>query len=174
MEDKLYRKYHEYKDVNKKFPINVENYNNYIHDLVGVRILHLHSNQLEDIHNSLIKIFREHKYILKGKPIGYTWDIENKNKYIKLGIKPKIKESSYTSVHYIVKNNAKTNQHIEIQVRTLMEEVWGEVSHSINYPHETTVLSCQEQLKALARIASGGTRLVDSIYNTYNQSKEKT
>jgi hypothetical protein len=40
----------------------------------------------------------------------------------------------YTSVHYIIGSGSQTPLTCEIQVRTLMEEVWGEVDHKINYP----------------------------------------
>lgn len=47
-----------------------------------------------------------------------------------------------------------------------MEEVWGEVDHSINYPHKSDSVACREQIRALARATSSATRLVDSIFAT--------
>jgi Region found in RelA / SpoT proteins len=52
----------------------------------------------------------------------------------------------------------------EIQVRTLFEEVWGEIDHALNYPQPTTSLPCKEQLRVLAKLASTGTRLADAIF----------
>ena len=52
-----------------------------------------------------------------------------------------------------------------------MEEVWGEVDHSMNYPHEVESLACREQLKVLARVTSSATRLVDSIFVTLNDHR---
>lgn len=60
----------------------------------------------------------------------------------------------------------------EIQVRTLFEEIWGEIDHSINYPHPTQSVACKEQLRVLAKFISTGTRLADSIINTYNEYKK--
>jgi ppGpp synthetase/RelA/SpoT-type nucleotidyltranferase len=40
------------------------------------------------------------------------------------------KESYYTSIRYLVKP-----RHDEIQVRTLFEEIWGGIDHTIYYPH---------------------------------------
>ena len=51
----------------------------------------------------------------------------------------------------------------EIQVRTLYEEVWGEIDHSLNYPYKCDSLSCKEQLKVLAQLTAAGTRLANSI-----------
>lgn len=59
---------------------------------------------------------------------------------------------------------ARTKRTAEIQVRTLAEELWGEVDHTINYPHPSTVIACKEQIKVLARLTSSCTRLVDSIF----------
>ena len=78
----------------------------------------------------------------------------------------------YTSVHYIVEPHYNKDA-CEIQVRTLAEELWGEVSHTINYPHKTDSIACNEQLAALARVASGCTRLVDSIFASDCEHKAK-
>jgi len=76
-------------------------------------------------------------------------------------------ETMYTSVHYIVSSKTKTLMTCEIQVRTLMEEVWGEVDHAINYPYPVESVGCKEQIRALARSTSSATRLVDAIFATY-------
>jgi putative GTP pyrophosphokinase len=67
-------------------------------------------------------------------------------------------------VHYVLKPNRKATS--ELQVRTLLEEVWGEVDHELNYPHESTILACREQLAALARATWSCNRLIDAIYRT--------
>jgi putative GTP pyrophosphokinase len=53
-----------------------------------------------------------------------------------------------------------------------MEEVWGEVDHKVNYPHESKSVACVEQIKALARSTSAATRLVDSIFATVQDLKK--
>ena len=58
----------------------------------------------------------------------------------------------------------------EVQVRTLMEEVWGEVDHKLNYPVPTQILALKEQLKVLARVTSSASRLVDSIFLTHEDA----
>jgi ppGpp synthetase/RelA/SpoT-type nucleotidyltranferase len=75
-------------------------------------------------------------------------------------------------VHYVIKPRKKTRYTCEIQVRTLMEEVWGEVNHSLNYPHETKSLACREQIAALARTTSASTRLVDAIFRSHADFKK--
>jgi len=48
----------------------------------------------------------------------------------------------------------------------LFEEVWGEVDHVLNYPQETLIVACREQLRVLAKVVGAGTRLVDSIFRS--------
>ncbi|MNN35933.1 hypothetical protein D3C81_1498010 [compost metagenome] len=103
------------------------------------------------------------------EPKAYTWDPESKKQYEDLGILTEVRETFYTSVHYVVKpNNNKNLVCCEIQVRTLFEEIWGEIDHTINYPHETESIACKEQLRVLAKLVSTGTRLADSIFRSYN------
>jgi ppGpp synthetase/RelA/SpoT-type nucleotidyltranferase len=73
-------------------------------------------------------------------------------------------QSLYTSVHYVIAPNVKKRYTCEIQVRTLAEELWGEVDHTLNYPHPSESVPCREQIKVLARVTSSCTRLVDSIF----------
>ena len=137
--------------------------------------MHLHTRQVEEIDIELKRIFDENMLILVEGPTARTWDDEMRSyfKGIGMDIHPYLDKNPdmYTSVHYVIKLNSRTEITCEIQVRTLMEEVWGEVSHAINYPHPTDSLSCREQIKVLARVTSGCTRLVDSIFTTHNEDK---
>ena len=87
------------------------------------------------------------------------------------GINTRKSPSMYTSVHYVIGSASRTTMTAEIQVRTLMEEVWGEVDHSMNYPHPSDSLACREQLKVLARVTSSASRLVDSIFVTLDDHR---
>jgi ppGpp synthetase/RelA/SpoT-type nucleotidyltranferase len=162
---KLYRKAYELSESKKPFDITKENLFERINDLVGIRILYLYTGQFPDIHKLLIEILDEWRYELLESFVR-SWDDETKNQFEKWGIETQDSESMYTSVHYVVKPNSRTHYTCEIQVRTLMEEVWGEVNHSINYPEASNSVACREQLKALARLTSACTRLVDSIYRS--------
>ncbi len=70
------------------------------------------------------------------------------------------------SVHYMLETNKITKITFELQVRTLMEEVWGEVSHRVGYEEEASNPRVDDQLKVLARLTSGSTRLVDCVFKT--------
>lgn len=166
LKDKLIRKIIHAKNEGKPFDITEDNLLIRINDLAGIRILHLHTSQITNIDRILKEIIPEFDYELIEGPIARTWDDEYRTFYKKIGIETKDSQNMYTSVHYVVGSGSRTKVTCEIQVRTLMEEVWGEVDHTINYPHKCKVLSCREQIKVLARITSGATRLVDSIFMT--------
>src|SRR5438552_3430963 len=120
-----------------------------------------------DLFHAIINILEFHKYKLREKPLVYIWDVERREFLSGLGLRVRIRPKMYTSVHYVVEPHW-ARLGCEIQVRTLAEELWGEVSHTINYPHETDSVACKEQLKALARFVGGCSRLVDSIVASYH------
>jgi putative GTP pyrophosphokinase len=98
---------------------------------------------MEKIHPLLIKVFAAEGYVIEGKPEAKTWDLEYEQMFAKLGLDVNRNESLYTSVHYVIKQNSTTRRLCELQVRTLAEEVWGEISHTINYPHPTASVACK-------------------------------
>lgn len=165
LKHKLIRKAIKAKSDGKEFDITDDNLSLKVNDLVGVRIIHLHTKQFEGINLHLKELLAEENWEIIEGPIAKTWDIEYGNYFKSIGVKIEDNPNMYTSVHYDVRANSKIT--CEIQVRTLMEEVWGEVDHSINYPDPTECFSCREQIKALARSTSSSSRLVDSIFSTH-------
>jgi len=171
--DSLQRKAIKKMKAGEEFMITADNVFDHVPDLAGVRLLHLHMRQLVKIHPLIMSVLAEEGYILSGDPEAKTWDLEYEQMFNALGVKVERKESLYTSVHYVVKQNTKTRRCCELQVRTLAEELWGETSHTINYPHETDSVACKEQLKVLARFVTGCSRLVDSIVASYDEHKTR-
>lgn len=167
LRDKLERKFRDAIEAGRKFNITEENLFVKINDLAGFRILHLYTKQMEQIHQGLLALFARERYVLRERPFASSWDDESRSYFRQIGIKTRQSPSLYTSVHYVINANSLARATCEIQVRTLMEEVWGEVNHTMNYPHPLDSISCTEQIKALARVTSGATRLVDSIFRSY-------
>ena len=170
---KIERKALERKRSGKKPNINKNNLFTEITDLAGIRILHLHTEQIKEINRIILSMLEKQQYPLIEGPKAVCWDVEYKEIFEKFGISADTRESMYISVHYIIKANQKSYITAELQVRTLMEEVWGEVSHLVNYPDESEVQSCRDQLNVLARFTSGCTRLVDSIFDSSKSEKQK-
>lgn len=144
--------------------INKDNVMDLITDIVGIRILHLHQGQFDAIHKRLMKYVDDGDLALYETPKAYTWDPEYASFFRDEGITTEQKESFYTSVHYVFKANSASKITCEVQVRTLFEEVWGEIDHAINYPQKSESVVIKEQLKVLARIVGAGTRMSHSIF----------
>lgn len=167
LKDKLERRAFEADASGMKFSIDDANVFAEIPDLAGVRLLHLHMGEISRIHPLVLRTL-EDDFLIDREPEAKTWDYEYERMLRKLGLKVVQNESLYTSIHYVIRQNSTTQRLCELQVRTLAEEVWGEVSHTINYPHETDSVSCKEQLKVLARVVTTCSRLVDSIIITHD------
>lgn len=165
LRDKLLRKAAQAAQDGKKLGVTKTNLFKEIDDLAGVRLLHIYREQLRQIDPLVREILGFHKYEFREKPKAFTWDVESAGFFKDLGLKVETNPKFYTSVHYVVQPHF-GNIGCEIQIRTLAEELWGEVSHTINYPHQSKSIACREQLAVLARTASGCTRLVDSIFAT--------
>lgn len=167
LRDKLNRKLATCDAEGETFDITPDNLLMEINDLTGVRILHLYTRQIQEIDAALHEIFEHEQYELREGPFARTWDDESRDFFDACGIETQQSSTMYTSVHYVIGSASRTTVTCEIQVRTLMEEVWGEVDHMINYPVPTQVVTSREQLRVLARVTSSATRLVDSIFLTH-------
>lgn len=167
LEDKLHR------NLKKGVVITKQNLFTSITDFIGVRVLHLYQDQFEPIHVAINEKVANGDWLFVEPPKAYTWDPESVLFYNNLGIKTELKETYYTSIHYLVKPNNQNSICCEIQVRTLFEEIWGEIDHTINYPHPTDSVACKEQLRVLAKLVSTGTRLADSIFRSHTDHEKK-
>lgn len=137
---------------------------NEVTDLAGVRVLHLHQSQAKAIHDFIIDQVKSKEWHLNEKPIAYSWDPDATDFFKSLGLKVQIKASHYTSIHYVIRPKKGAIVACEIQVRTLFDEIWGEIDHTVNYPHPTSSPFTREQLKVLSKLVNTGTRLADSIF----------
>jgi ppGpp synthetase/RelA/SpoT-type nucleotidyltranferase len=166
LEEKLKRK------LDKGTVITKDNIFTSITDLIGVRVLHLYQEQFGQIHFEIMEKVKSGDWLFLEAPKAYTWDPESVQFYQQLDIKTELKDTYYTSIHYWVKPNNRNSICCEIQVRTLFEEIWGEIDHTINYPNPTDSLACKEQLRVLQKLVSTGTRLADAIFKTYDEHKK--
>ncbi|PKM33947.1 MAG: (p)ppGpp synthetase [Gammaproteobacteria bacterium HGW-Gammaproteobacteria-12] len=163
LEKKIKRKLAEGRNINK------DNLFSEVTDLAGIRILHLHQNQFSSIHDFIMRKVASRHWKLLEKPIAYTWDPESVEYFKTFKIRTSIKPSYYTSVHYLVSPaNDENKICCEIQVRTLFEEAWGEIDHSINYPEKTDKAATVEQLRVLSKLVSTGSRLADAIFKIHH------
>lgn len=147
--------------------ITTENLYEKITDFSGVRVLLLHQKQFDEVKAAIDWRVGKGEWILVEEPKAYTWDPEAEAYFVSLGLNVSKKESFYTSVHYLVKQYENSKICCEIQIRTLFEEIWGEVDHKINYPDKNDKQVCRDQILVLAKLIGAGSRLVDSIFSSH-------
>lgn len=157
-------------DAQEGDPIDKVNLFARVSDLAGLRIIHLHTDQIRAMHPLILKVLKENRYRIISTPVAYCWDVEYKKLFEDVGLRAEEADSMYTTVHYDVQSSQQTPITCELQVRSLADEVWGEVSHRVNYPVASPSEACRDQLKVLARLTSGCGRLVDSIFKTHGDS----
>ena len=155
-------------------PITAENVFDRITDIAGVRVLHLYQSQFTQIHSVIDQKLDSQDWILYEQPKAFTWDPESQNFFADHGLSVEVRESLYTSIHYVIKPREDSPVSCEIQVRTLFEEIWGEIAHLVNYPVPTDSVFLREQIGVLARLVGAGSRLADSICRTYSDEKTKS
>jgi ppGpp synthetase/RelA/SpoT-type nucleotidyltranferase len=146
--------------------VSVYNYLDAIDDLIGFRALHLFKDDWPSLNTFIARNFR-----VLGPPraIVYPTDPEDVlMMFRENGCLIDTRQTGYRSVHYSVVVNCRTKDLIaELQIRTLFEQAWGEVSHQIEYPYlssvpllrrYTSVLSefagCADHLASAARIVA--------------------
>lgn len=145
--------------------ITEHNFFSRITDLAGVRVILLYQKDISIVdHVIRNKVDMLEDWCFAEDPKAYTWDPENVAYFKEIGITPEVKPSLYTSVHYLIMPHAKSFVRCEIQVRTLFEEIWGEVDHQLNYPDPSNSSALSEQIRVLSKIVGAGSRLLDSIY----------
>ena len=139
-------------------------------DLAGVRILHLFQESYGDIDAVIRKKVEAGDWVFDERPCAYTWDPEVAAFFSSFDLDVVQKETLYTSVHYTIRPRNDSPICCEVQVRTLFEEIWGEVDHQINYPAPTSNLACLEQIKVLSKLVGAGSRLLDSLRRIHRLS----
>nr|WP_195455033.1 hypothetical protein [Ruminococcus sp. 1001713B170207_170306_F5] len=141
---------HNYKYAN----ITAANYQEIIHDLIGVRILLFAKEDWEAVFDRMIKLFSDSESMLgcmAERPVAYTR--YGDRDIFKDKIHAEHSNKGYRSQHYIVKFQ---HYYCEIQVRTLSEEVYGEFDHMVKYPY-------RDQNKFLIRYTNTLSQLLDAV-----------
>jgi ppGpp synthetase/RelA/SpoT-type nucleotidyltranferase len=168
LKDPLHLKKKIERKTEENSPITTANIFQRVTDLAGVRVLHLYQDQFPQIHEAIMQRVGAKDWVLFENPVAYTWDPESETFFKKLELRVERKESFYTSIHYVVKPREDSFITCEIQVRTLFEEIWGEIDHKINYPEKCEIASCREQILVLSKLVGAGSRLADSIFRSHN------
>ncbi|MEJ7698578.1 MAG: RelA/SpoT domain-containing protein [Pyrinomonadaceae bacterium] len=146
---------------NNEFDVTLKNYKEKITDLVGVRALHLFKEDWNNIHDYVVETWELSETptanVRKGDPEEYTRQFTEK------GCEINEHKFNYRSVHYLIKSQPSKKIFIaELQVRTIFEEGWSEIDHSIRYPYdlENVILA---QVSAIHNRLSGSADEIGSF-----------
>lgn len=160
--------------------LNKDNYEKFITDLIGIRCIVLFKEDWENLHYYLISQFENKvEYYIKDPILDFDDNIdhnyfaEKPKVHIRNGdarecyervLSPDsvIDNKIYRSIHYIIKYKG---IYIEIQVRTLFEEGWGEVDHAVVYPYYQDDKILKEYTELLNRVAG----LADEMSSFFNR-----
>jgi tetratricopeptide (TPR) repeat protein len=107
-----------------------------------LRILCLFEQDILEVHKYLVEVLKDGGYTLIEFKI-FNWEDESYIEELKSIVKHQfphhkfedtIKESGYKSIHYVVTYPSGGHHYpVEIQLRTLLQDVWGELEHAVAY-----------------------------------------
>lgn len=163
------------------------NYEKFLTDLIGIRCLVLFKSDWKSFHSYIMSKFEndanlyikdslvdfdenEEHYYLAEKPKVHIRNGDSREIYDGL-LSPDcvIDGKVYRSVHYIIKYKG---VYLEIQVRTLFEEGWGEVDHTIVYPYFQKDPILKEYTELLNRLSGLADEMSDFFYRVKELEKE--
>lgn len=133
------------------------NYEEEITDIIGVRAIHIFKEDTSKIHEFITGNFDSFEQVANIR----TGDDSRAFKDLGLVINPR--DSGYRSVHYLVKYTPMKKLHrIEVQVRTIFEEGYGEIDHLLSYK-ETVPEEISSNLMMLNRLAGSADEMASVI-----------
>lgn len=163
---KIIRKRQE--NQNKYRQLDKTNYEKFITDLIGIRCLVLFKADWKSFHQYIMSKFENNvNYYIRDCIL----DFDDNEDHFYIAEKPKVHIRNgdarklydeilppdsvidgkvYRSVHYIIKYKG---IYLEIQVRTLFEEGWGEIDHAVVYPYFQDDQLLKEYTELLNRLS---------------------
>lgn len=165
-------------DIEKYRTLNGDNYYKIITDLIGIRILICYRQQWKMVHDWIWKNFYagEESYIqnwlenypsdstkdyIVQRPIVYYRDEKERLFYKMEGQNVfdfRSSKEGYSSIHYLIWYDGK---YVELQVRTIYDEAWGECTHDLVYKCKDR--SLQSQLEELSVCLATQTQAAEMI-----------
>lgn len=149
--------------------ITTETYLVEITDLIGIRALHLFKDDWFPIHQFILNTWELHE---TPKTYIRTGDVVPEIYHSNTEVEPH--EFGYRSVHYLIKNSPYKNQLItEVQVRTIFEEGWSEIDHTIRYPYDLDNHTINSFLQIFNRLAGSADEMGTYINYLKNELELK-
>jgi ppGpp synthetase/RelA/SpoT-type nucleotidyltranferase len=164
-----------------------------ITDVIGVRIVSLFREDMIDIFRKLIDVIKHHEVTSENPFLKDQFDeviIYAQNELdplaanIKLlshsllrgtDVKHGISLEGYSSIHLVSRTEKKVQLEsglihipVEIQIRTVFEDAWGEIDHKFKYKESVNILNpttVSENLKVLKKFSDACSLYADEIRN---------
>lgn len=114
----------------------LETYRELVTDLIGIRVLHLFKEDWTSIHDFIVEQWILMDQVVANIREGDTEAVVSsyKNNECEVRVHP----AGYRSVHYLIKIETEDENFVaEMQVRTIFEEAWSEIDHTVRYPYAT-------------------------------------
>lgn len=162
---------------NEKYSdINTDNYSEIVTDLIGIRALHLFKDDILGIHPVIKEMFE-----LDEEPVAYVRQGDETEIYDACNLKHKSHPSSYRSIHYVFKTRPmKREIRFELQLRTIFEEGWSEIDHSVRYPNHSDdkviggILAIFNRISGAADEFGSITKIVADEISQHKKANEKS
>jgi len=164
---KVIRKKAEYPDRT----IDQHSYLQWINDLAGIRVLHLYKESWASIGHYI-----EQTWELKRPPVAYLRE-SDEGPYVQeladAGCDIRRHHLGYRATHFVIKTQPnKQSYFVEVQLRTLFEEGWSEIDHTIRYPDHVCSTFVRDLLAILNRLTGNADDMATFIKSFSNKAQE--
>lgn len=143
------------------FNFSIQNYKSEITDIMGIRAIHIFKEDWEEIHQFIMDKWQVIETVANIREGDNVVPFEEKS------IPVRSRVSGYRSVHYLIKYGSSI---IEIQVRTIFEEGYGEIDHQLRYSHDDDIPELLAQNLMLLNRIVGSSDEMASLINKLNKS----
>jgi ppGpp synthetase/RelA/SpoT-type nucleotidyltranferase len=123
-----------------KSPITASTFQDHIADLLGMRIICLRLSDLKKVQEYISSLQAENSILVLEGPVQKETFLLRPGKELHPESNVDLQYSGYSSIHYIVKLGPSvkppkdlSGTRAELQVRTILEEAWGEIDHRYRY-----------------------------------------
>ncbi len=135
--------------IEKYLNITTKNYHEIVTDLVGIRAIHLFKEDLLEIDKKI-----RSNWNLSETPIIYIREGDAKDEKLNENFTIEKHDFGYRSAHYVIESSpSKQKITAELQVRTIFEEGWSEIDHSLRYPNHSENSDIKSILTIFNRMA---------------------
>lgn len=147
--------------------LTVDNYHNYINDLIGLRIIHVFRSDWEELHKLIMQRYATN---IIDRPIVYhtkNEDINKKSSYRNYDFDFKIHPLGYRSINYFLKYKfLNKSYNIDIQLMSIYEDAWNTVFDEIHLRRDLVIPELNSYLNVLKDLSNNADNLAAHIVFT--------